>query len=439
MAGEGPGRSIVFHTNKRESHTPKSGFKHLCRRLRSNWKISEHKEELTLDRLGDADILVFGNPREKFSLPEFDTIKSFVAKGGSVMILLHEGGEPRAGSNINYLLEEWGVMVNSDAVVRTVYYKYLHPKEVMVSNGVVNKSISRAAQQMFGSSRERQRDMDSLQDTKAGETDHGGLAFVYPYGATLNVQKPAVPILSTGYIAYPLNRPVGACISPKGSKGRIIVLGSTRIFDDEWLNKEENGKLLDVCLKWLQPAENMSLDLIDAENPDLNDYHYVPDTEALSGRLRCCLQEADELPKDFTKLFDDTLFKFDTDLVPEAIKLYKQLNVKHDVLTLIPPQFEAPLPPLQPAVFPPSLRELPPPALDQFDLDEHFASERVRLAHLTNKCTDEDVEYFVREAGEVLGVTKNLPQDMRTGKHVLEAIFRQLVQWKKLNPETATP
>ena len=37
-------------------------------------------------------------------------------------------------------------------------------------------------------------------------------------------------------------------------------------------------------------------------------------------------------------------------------------------------------------VFPPSFQELPPPALDLFDLDEHFSSERVRVAQITNKC-----------------------------------------------------
>lgn len=43
----------------------------------------------------------------------------------------------------------------------------------------------------------------------------------------------------------------------------------------------------------------------------------------------------------------------------------QQLNVKHEPLSLIPPQFVCPLPPLQPAVFPPTMREPPPPALDQ--------------------------------------------------------------------------
>lgn len=37
-------------------------------------------------------------------------------------------------------------------------------------------------------------------------------------------------------------------------------------------------------------------------------------------------------------------------LVPAAIDAYSKLNVKHEPLRLITPQFEAPLPSLQPAV-----------------------------------------------------------------------------------------
>src|SRR3546814_82212 len=111
----------------------------------------------------------------------------------------------------------------------------------------------------------------------------------------------------------------------------------------------------------------------------------------------------DELPSDFTKLFNDMMFKFDTNLIPEAIQLYKALGVKHEPLTLIPPQFECPLPRMAPAVWPPALREPAPPALDQFDLDEHFASEKQRLAQITNKCScPADLEYYIQECGEIL-------------------------------------
>lgn len=37
-------------------------------------------------------------------------------------------------------------------------------------------------------------------------------------------------------------------------------------------------------------------------------------------------------------------------------------------------------------VFPPTFRELPPPPLELFDLDETFSSEKARLAEITNKC-----------------------------------------------------
>jgi len=84
-------------------------------------------------------------------------------------------------------------------------------------------------------------------------------------------------------------------------------------------------------------------------------------------------------------------------------------------------------------VFPPSFQELTPPALDLFDLDEHFSSERVRIAQITNKCSDEDLEYYVRECGEILGVTSKLSPDCRTAKHILEHIFAQIVEFKKFN------
>ena len=54
--------------------------------------------------------------------------------------------------------------------------------------------------------------------------------------------------------------------------------------------------------------------------------------------MRCCLQESEDVTKDFTSLFDDSLFKFDTSLIPEAVKMYEELDVDHQPLSLIPPQ-----------------------------------------------------------------------------------------------------
>ncbi|KAH3694027.1 hypothetical protein DPMN_081466 [Dreissena polymorpha] len=47
--------------------------------------------------------------------------------------------------------------------------------------------------------------------------------------------------------------------------------------------------------------------------------------------------------------------------------------------------------------------------------------------------SDDDLEYYVRECGDILGVTTNLAQDKRDAKHILEYIFTQVVEFKKLN------
>lgn len=128
-------------------------------------------------------------------------------------------------------------------------------------------------------------------------------------------------------------------------------------------------------------------------------------------------------------MFNQDLFTFDTNLVPDVKTLFKDIDVKHEPLTLIPPTFETPMPSLEPAVFPPSLKELDPPNLELFDLDEQFANEKIKLAQLTNKCSDEDVDYYVRQCGDVLGVSKYVT-DMDNPKSILHYVFMELVKFK---------
>ena len=55
-------------------------------------------------------------------------------RNGSILVLLTEGGEEASGTNINYLLEEFGISINADAVVGTVPIgKYTHPKEALIT------------------------------------------------------------------------------------------------------------------------------------------------------------------------------------------------------------------------------------------------------------------------------------------------------------------
>ncbi|KAJ3151652.1 Intraflagellar transport protein 52 [Geranomyces michiganensis] len=420
--------NVQFNITKKEGWTPGNGFKAWQRRLRNGYKISLYKDELTSAKLTETNLLVFGAPREKFTVAEFGALKAYMERGGSILYLGSEVGDGSSETNFNYLLEEYGIMVNADAVARTVFHKYYHPKEVYVTNGVLNREINRAAGKRVGGAGT----VELPASDGPGKFNPTHLTFIYPFGATLNVQKPAIPILSSGSVSYPLNRPVGAVYSHPNSGGKLVVVGAAQMFSDSYLEKEENAKLLDVLVQFCT-SDKIVLNSIDASEPDISDYHYLPSTAALSSTLRSCLQESEELPKDFTSMFDMNLFCFDTTLIPAAVKAYAELGVRKESLTLIQPQFETPLPPLRPATFPPLPTDLPPPSLELFDLDDSFASDRVRLAQLTNKCTDDDLEYYVRECGRILGVVDRLEEGKRDAKHVLEFVFRSVVHWKKLD------
>ncbi|GAQ81859.1 hypothetical protein KFL_000930050 [Klebsormidium nitens] len=450
-AGEGE-VLVLFDAVKRETYTPTSGFKQLSRRLRGIFKAQQNKDELTAERLADASIVVFGSPREDFSATEVDVLHRFVAEGGSLLFLVGEGGDERAGSGVNAVTEGLGIAVNADSVVRTVFHKYPHPKEVLITDGLLNRALATGGGR---SGRGGESTLSGGQHAKwlneggvdgHGPSASGALPLVYPQGCTLTVQRPAVPILSTGKIAYPMHRPIGAVWQGQAGQGRVAVLGSALMFSDAWLDKEENGKLADFLFRWLLPEGGLELHARDAEEPDVSgEAVSLPDMAALAGRVRACLQEGDDVPRDLPALVQDRLFGLDTALIPEATQLYAKLAVKHAPLTLIHPNFETPLPPLQPAVFPPALHEPPPPALELFDLDESFAGQAVRLASLTNKClegTEEDLLFYAIEGSAICGVTPkgigaSEEASVHTAKALLAHIMKQLVTYKKLTPGEA--
>jgi intraflagellar transport protein 52 len=222
-------------------------------------------------------------------------------------------------------------------------------------------------------------------------------------------------------------------VAKVNNHGNLVVMGSAQAFDDQFLGKEDNAALLSAVVRIMN--DDLKLEAVDEDAPEFGDKVEVPDTETLAERLRGCLEDQEELPADFTQLFDHAMFQFDFGLVPQVKSAHERLGVKPGPLTLIQPQFEVPHPPLQPAVFLPVMRELPPPSLELFDLDNEFTSERVRLAQHTNKCTDNDLEFYVRGAGQILGVAPQLTAEKRTAKHVLEFVFKELVRFKKIDQE----
>lgn len=123
-------------------------------------------------------------------------------------------------------------------------------------------------------------------------------------------------------------------------------MGSMMFMEDEFFEKEDNQAIQEAVFKWLLTDGDAEFERFVRDETDIQEYAHVPDITALADRLRSCLQESDELPRNFTSLITDKLYKFDTDLIPESINLFQQCGIKHEPLTLIPPQFETPMPSL---------------------------------------------------------------------------------------------
>ncbi|XP_043682485.1 intraflagellar transport protein 52 homolog isoform X2 [Vespula pensylvanica] len=321
---------VIFDTSKNERKLNEE-FKVLQRKLKPKWKLVENNDTITEESLTSGRVFVLPGPRNKFTEIEMNTIRNFVNNGGNVLVMLGEGGENKSNTNINFLIEEYGVMVNNDSVVRMGYNQTLHPKECLVSQGLSNKSTF-----------------------LKNHNEYSDINFLYPYGATLNVVQPSVVALSSGSIAIPMNRPICAYYSGKNGSGKLVVLGSARMFTDPYIEREKNSAL-----------QEMIFDFFDSN---------------------------DTAEKDFQS--DDV------------------------------------------DVFPPSFQELPPPALELFDLDEAFSSDLLKLSQLTNKymstknlSSDTELDHYIREFGGILRISSS---DTHTASEVLNRVFQKISSYKTM-------
>lgn len=72
-----------------------------------------NNDVLSQESLTNGKVLVLPGPRNKFTELEMNAIRTFINSGGNVLVMLGEGGENKFNTNINFLLEEFGIMVNN--------------------------------------------------------------------------------------------------------------------------------------------------------------------------------------------------------------------------------------------------------------------------------------------------------------------------------------
>jgi len=64
--------------------------------------------------------------------------------------------------------------------------------------------------------------------------------------------------MNSGPVSFPTNKPLCSIYTSRNKQGRLCVLGSTKIFEDEYIDKEENAKLFDTLISYLM-YENIDL------------------------------------------------------------------------------------------------------------------------------------------------------------------------------------
>ena len=387
------------------------------------------KKEFKLEKIKTANIFIIGEPKQLFTPEEIEILKKYIEEGGNILILQGEGGDSKNNTNLNDLLKDYGIQFHSDSVVRTSYYKYLHPKECFIDTLKVHPDFLKTIKNV-----NKKKKIDLLDNDDNDDDDDSLLKIVYPFGQSIDINpnaKNVGVVFNSGIISYPLNRPLCICANSKSGKGKICLLGSIKFLNNDYIDKEENRKVIEGILKWLLGITNPGL-TIQSKEVLINNYTYIPNIISLSDKIKSCLEEAKEPPRNFNDLYDMSLFKIDNNLVPESIELYDKLNVKHEILSIIPPQFETPLPPLQLAVFDPIIKDFQVPNLELFDLDEQFASEKIKLAQVTNKCNDEDLEYYIKECSDILGISGKIDNN-DDPKAVLAYVMKELINYKKLN------
>nr|CAH7733340.1 unnamed protein product [Callosobruchus chinensis]CAH7752819.1 unnamed protein product [Callosobruchus chinensis] len=374
---------LLVNASKQEVFKLNENYKAFQRKLKLYWKIVVNKDEISEKLLQNCSVVVLPGSQTPYEENEIAALKSYIQKGGRVLVLLSESSSSDQ-CNVNVLLEEYGIVPKIDCLIRTHYYKYFHPKECYIGDSQIHSVIS-------------------------NEKDE--IKLVYPFGCTMAVTKPSAVAFTSGVSCFPVDKPLGAIYYDEKSGGRLVAIGSGHMFSDRYLDQENNDKFREALMSFLTQQSPINFTPTDNDDIDLTEQYSVPDTAELAERPKLCLTDAAGYSNyvDYTKLFEHQMYSMNTSLVPVALKLYNELGVKHECLKIITPKFETPFPPLQPAVFPPAFRDLPPPPLELFDLDEAFSSVFSNLSQFTNKYLmssdeKEDLDLFIKGCTRILAI-----------------------------------
>ena len=183
---------------------------------------------------------------------------------------LNEGSQATTSTNFT---EKFGIKINDDHVICTSNQGSRHPKETLVSWGMLKNTGDQFTDR---TRREEKSQKEEEAHGKFGDENihaqhPAGITLNIPLATTLTVQKPAISILSTGRSAYPMQHSLGAVwpdFARDEKMGRLAVLGCAGIAADEFLDCAGNLEFLDIVLKWLSPSSAFNIHALSADVPE---------------------------------------------------------------------------------------------------------------------------------------------------------------------------
>ena len=107
-----------------------------------------------------------------------------------------------------------------------------------------------------------------------------------------------------------MKRPLCIVTSSKSGKGRICVFRSINFFDNSYINKDENMKIVEGLMN--------NADIIHpSKSVKINDYIYIyiPNIISIIDKVKSFLDEAEEPLANLNDLYDMNKFKNDNNLV----------------------------------------------------------------------------------------------------------------------------
>lgn len=200
----------------------------------NGYKCENYAEfPITTENLSSYDIVVFACPdNSRLSRQEIESIKKWVKKGGSLLLLSHAGGDKGRRSNLSELAEQFGM--------------------IFENNQVLDKSSNMGVENL-----PTIKDFGFPHPITEGITD-----ICFRAGCSLTISSATVtPVFSSGPSAEPFESPL--MLACELGDGRVVSIGSYEMFRDKIMGGIKYGSHSQLALNvfsWLKTSQRTQVD-----------------------------------------------------------------------------------------------------------------------------------------------------------------------------------